>query len=130
MEKPITVQNAIKAIYLCIGLTVLASLMDRLTGKMSSDEFMFDIIVTGIFVMFPYKISNRSNATRYVYAVLMTIGLLASIGGVAGKTPFFSMISYVIQVPITVMTLLWLFAKESNDWFNGLTAKRWYDEDR
>lgn len=127
METPITIQKSIKAIYLCVGLTVIGYLLDRLTGKMPEFEFMTGIILMGIFVMVPYKLSRRSNATRYVYAVLMAIGLLATIGGSGSKLPLFSMISSVVQLPIVAITFMWLFSKESNDWFNGIEAKKWYE---
>jgi hypothetical protein len=127
MDIPLSIQKSVKAIWLCIGLTVLGYLLDRLSGKMATDEFMTGIIIMGIFVMVPYKLSRRSNPTRYVYAVLMAIGLLAAIGGVGNKTPLFTMISSVIQLPITVAIFMWLFSKESNAWFDGVETKKWYE---
>lgn len=120
MEQPKAIQNTIKAIYLCIGLSVVALLLDRLTGRMGEGEFMFNLIFMGIFVMVPYKIARRSNPTRYVYTVITVIGVLIGIGSTT-KLPLFTMISGVIQAPFIAATLYGYLVRKV---MLGLTVKK------
>ncbi len=82
-----------------------------------------NLVIYGFMVMFPYKLSRGSNATRYVYAVLAIGGLIFSIGAPAATVPLFSRISSYIQLPILAISLFWLFTPTSNKWFSGATAQ-------
>ena len=82
-----------------------------------------NLFIYGFMVMFPYKLSCGSNATRYVYAVLAIGGLIFSIGAPAATVPFFSRISSYIQLPILAISIYWLFTPPSGEWFAMRPAK-------
>lgn len=90
---------------------------------MSVGEFSFDIVLYGVLVMIPYKLAHRSNATRFVYAVLIAIGILSWLGGASQALPLFSKILSIIQLPIVVLSIYWLFfGRGANDWFSGIAT--------
>jgi len=123
MNKPQSVKNAISAVSICIGLSVLAALLDRATGRMSVGEFTFNITIYGVMVMIPYKLAKRSNATRFVYAVLMAIAILSWLGGVSQALPLFSKIVSIIELPLIFLSIYCLFFKaDASKWFNGITT--------
>lgn len=118
MNTPQPVKNAVIAISFCIGLSAIAALLDRVTGRMSVGEFSFNIVLYGVLVMIPYKLTQRSNATRFVYAVLMGIAILSWLGGVSQVLPLFSKIVSIIQLPLVALSIYWLFfGRGTSNWF-------------
>lgn len=121
MNPPQTVKQAINAIWICIGLSAAAALLDRVTGRMTVGDFSVNLIFYGLFVIIPYKLARRSNATRYVYAVLIGMTLLMWVGGAIPPLTLFSKISAIVQMPIEAMVIYWLFAADgAKNWFEGL----------
>ncbi len=114
---PAKVNIAINLIWVSIALCILASLANIWAGYISSDEFVFAIILYGALCIFPYKIGCRSNAARWVYAVLIGITILMILGGIVTDMPKFDVVATIITVPIDVYTLFCLFHSESNIWF-------------
>ena len=120
MNPPKPVKNAVYAIWLCIGLSAFAALLDRLIGRMPIGEFALTIIVYGVFVMIPYKLARRSNATRFVFAVLIAISILYWLGAPSLPMPPFSKVVSILQIPILAFSLYWLFATPgAAHWFDG-----------
>src|SRR5574340_119569 len=98
MNTPQSVKSAIIIISLCIALSALAALLDRVTGRMSVGVFSFNIVLYGVMVIIPYKLAHRSNATRFVYLVLMAISTLSWLGGAAQALSLFSKIVSIIEL--------------------------------
>ena len=121
MDMPQPVRNAVIAISLCIGLSAIAALADRLAGRMSAGDFALSIVIYGVFVMIPYKLAQGSNATRFVLAVLIAGSMLSWLGGLSQPIPRFSMIASIIQIPILAVSVYWLFfTSGASDWFSGV----------
>jgi hypothetical protein len=121
MNPPQPVKNAIHAIWLCIGLSVIAALLDRLTGRMPTGEFAFNVMMYGLTVMIPYKLTRRSNATRVIFAVLIAVSLLIWLGGVSVTLPPFSRIASIVELPIIALSIYWLFfIPSASEWFSGV----------
>lgn len=122
-EKPETVHHALIGIWLTLGLSAFSYLIDKNSGNISFGEFYFNLAMLGIMVILPYKISKGSNPARYIYAVLMVMGVFIILGGATpemARMKFTMIISYVCM-PIEAVIIYWLFSKEANLWFN--TAK-------
>lgn len=118
---PQPVRNAITVISLCIGLSAIAALADRLSGRMSTEDFAIYIVVYGMSVMIPYKLARRSNATRFVFVVLIAVSILGWLGGLSQPLPPLSMIAAIIQIPILAVSIYWLFfTAGASEWFNGV----------
>jgi len=116
---PETIRNAVTAIWISLAIGILETLILKFTGKISKGEFMFTLIVYGIFVMFPYKISRGSNPARYVWTVFFVIGILAMIGGITPKvTGIILILLGIANIAITSLSIYWLFTKEADIWFN------------
>jgi hypothetical protein len=123
MTKPQPVKRAITVVSLCIALSVLAALLDRVTGRMSVGGFSFNIVLYGVLVMIPYKLAQRSNATRFVFAVLTAIAILSWLGGASQALPLFSKIVSIVQLPLIVLSIYWLFfGRGTSDWFGRIDA--------
>lgn len=122
---PKQVRDAIMVIWAMIGVSVVAALLDRLTGSMHSSDFALALVVYGFMVMFPYKLSKASNPARYVWAVFSVIGILIMIGEPnAGHGKISNLISYA-TTPIGILTIFWLFSNESNRWFKKASIPRY-----
>lgn len=123
MNTPQPVKSAVTAISICIALSALAALLDRVTGRMSVGEFAFNIAIYGMMVMIPYKLVQRSNATRVVYAVLMAISILWWLGGPGQQLPLFTKIASIIELPLSVLSIYWLFfVSDASEWFSGIAS--------
>jgi hypothetical protein len=117
---PPPVKNAIQAIWVCIVLSVIATLLDRLTGYMPTGDFAFNLMIYALTVMIPYKLARRSNATRVVFAVLIAVSLLSWLGGSSFPLPPFSKIAALVELPIIALSIYWLFLPSATKWFTGV----------
>lgn len=119
-EKPDTVHNALIGIWLTLGLSAFSYLIDKNSGNMSFGEFYLNLAILGIMVILPYKINKGSNPARYVYTVLMVMGVFIILGGATpemARMKFTMIVSYVCM-PIEAVIIYWLFSREANHWFN------------
>jgi hypothetical protein len=90
---------------------------------MSVGGFSFNIVLYGVLVMIPYKLAQRSNATRFVFAVLTAIAILSWLVGASQALPLFSKIVSIVQLPLIVLSVYWLFfGRGTSDWFGGIDA--------
>lgn len=115
---PDSVRNAVIALWVTIALSAIAALIDRLAGQLTDGMFLFYLIIYALICIIPYKISNGSNAARYVFLVLFIFSILSWIGGSEEMDlPKWSMIaSYLITV-VDLFIIYWLFTSQSNQWF-------------
>lgn len=119
MTKPEAIQKAILALWITIGASALLALVDRWLGYKSVPEFSIEILIYGAMCIIPYKISNGSNAARYVYAVMMAISVLVYLGLPATPASLINKVGSFVLELVGFLTLYWLFAAESGDWFKG-----------
>jgi hypothetical protein len=69
-HKPEGIRQAILALWITMGISLLTVVLDVLLGDISTSTFILQLIVGAIFCLFPYKINNGSNLTRYIYAAI------------------------------------------------------------
>jgi tryptophan-rich sensory protein len=119
MEKPQSVNQAIYLIWFVLAVSVFITLLDKWSGSSSEGEFMFTLILYGIYCIIPYKVNNRSNATRYVYGVLVALSLLTLLGGATGNVSALTNIASILLLPVQIFTVYRLFQPESNEWFTS-----------
>ncbi len=116
LHKPNSISDALLALWVSIGIVILVSVLDLAMGNMSTGEFISQLILTIIFCLFPYKISNGSNQARYIYAAF-TILTYILISFALNQLSTVDLISAVITVPLDCFILYKLFQKESSAWF-------------
>ncbi|MDO6514566.1 hypothetical protein [Neptuniibacter sp. 2_MG-2023] len=114
---PTGVNQAVIAIWITIGLSVAAALINRWIGEISSGEFMWYIIVYAILCVFPYKLSKGSNPARWVYAIFFAVSILFMLGGVSSDMPKADWIVSIITLPIEIFIIYRLFQAEASLWF-------------
>lgn len=117
MQLPKRVNNAVIAIWISIAISAFGSLVAMKAGQVSEGSFVFSLLFYGFFCIIPYKIGNRSNATRFVYLVLFIISILASLSGIV-KISKIEILFGLIEFLLTVFALFNLFSQESNTWFS------------
>lgn len=117
MEKPKSVEQAVTAIWITIGISVLFSLMRKWIGDSSTALFTVEIMLYGLSCIFPYKISNGSNPTRYVYSIFIVAVYLLLLGNGADDFEKLDWIELVIVFLIHIFILIKLFQKDSSEWF-------------
>ncbi|MCB5186138.1 hypothetical protein LG201_13065 [Methylobacillus gramineus] len=116
---PDSVRKAVIALWVTIALSAVAALIDRLTGQLTDGMFLFYLIIYALTCIIPYKVSNGSNAARFVFLILFVFSILAWIGGPEDmEQPKWSTIVGYLIAGVDVFIIYWLFKFESKSWFN------------
>lgn len=76
---------------------------------MPTGDFALSIVIYAVSVMIPYKLAQRSNATRFVVVVLIAVSMLGWLGGLSQPLPRFSLTAAIIQIPILAVSVYWFF---------------------
>ena len=116
METPSEVKQAVLAILATLAISTFLALYQKLTGSISSGQFIGTIIIYAFLCILPYKISNKSNPARYVYLLLTIVTLLALFAVDYKKYKVEFYISFIL-FPIEIFIIYRLFQKESSHWF-------------
>ena len=114
---PAGVNQAIVAIWITIGLSVVAALFNRWIGDISAEEFVGYIFIYALLCIFPYKLSKGSNPARWVFAVFFATSILFMLGGLLNDMPIADWLVSIVSVPITIFALYRLFQEEASLWF-------------
>jgi len=117
MDKPQSISQAIYLIWGTIAISVLITLVDKWTGSTSEGEFMFNLIAYCLFCIIPYKLNNRSNATRYVYGAMVALSILFVLGGVTSHASQLTILASFLMLPVQVFIVYSLFQREAMEWF-------------
>lgn len=119
MTKPISVSNALLAIWGTLGISVLSAVAGRATGQLSSGAFFGSLFMYGLCAILPYKIGLGRNWARYFYAILMGLGFAAMLAGErAGLTKIDVVVSWIL-LPVEGWIIYLLFKRESGEWFES-----------
>lgn len=119
MNKPTSVSNAVLAIWVTLGVSVLSAIASRVTGQISSSAFMGNLFIYGLFAVLPYKISLGRNWARYFYAILTVLTVAMMIAGeTAGVSKIDQVVSW-LMLPIEGWVIFSLFKRESGEWFEA-----------
>jgi hypothetical protein len=117
-SSPQGVRQAIFAIWATLIISALSALAAKLSGLSSEGEFIGSILVYAIFCILPYKLANRSNATRYFYLVLTVISFLLMAAGVGTLNKIDLAVS-VLLIPVEVFIIFRLFQSEASAWYTS-----------
>lgn len=113
---PNGVKQAVLATWATLALSALSSLLAKLSGLISPGEFVGAVVIDAILCVIPYKLSNRSNATRYIYVVLMASSFLFMAAGEFSLNKIDFAVS-VLLIPVEVFIIFRLFQPEASAWF-------------
>ena len=116
METPLGIRQAVIAILATLAISTLLVLYQKLAGSASNGQFIFTIIIYAFLCIFPYKISHKSNAARYVYLVVTIVSLLSFFAMDFQKYKLEFIVSLAL-IPVEIFILYRLFQKEASNWF-------------
>lgn len=117
-SSPQGVKQAILAIWLTLAISAASALVGKLSGLSSQSDFVGAIIVYAFMCIIPYKLSNRSNASRYVYVVLAIISFLFMAAGI-GKLNKIDFAVSVLLIPVEIFIIFRLFQPEASAWYTS-----------
>lgn len=117
---PQTVVLALNVIWASIAVSALLALVDKVTGHVTANHFMFNLMGYGLVCIIPYKIGQRSNGWRYVFAILTVISVLMILGGIGGEITKLEVIAGILTMPMGIFALYKLFGQEANYWFKQI----------
>ena len=114
---PKAVHQAIIAIWITLGLSVIAALFKQWTDVISNGELFWSIFMYALLCIFPYKLSRGSNATRWVYTILSLATIAFVLTGAGADMPQADWAVLVLTAPIELFIIISLFDRESSQWF-------------
>lgn len=115
---PKGVNQAIIAIWVTIGLSVIAALINKWIGEVTSGEFIGYMVVYSLFCIFPYKLSKGSNTTRWLYTIVTVMSMLFMINSsIVDDLPKADWVASIIMLPIEIFIIFRLFQSEASLWF-------------
>ena len=115
---PKGVNQAITGIWVTLGVSVLAALINRWVGDISTAGFVGCVVFYSIFCIFPYKLAKGSNPARWIYTILMAMSVLFMIGGAATYMPKADLVASIIMTPIEIFIIFRLFQPQASQWFS------------
>lgn len=118
---PSGVRQAIIAIWATIAVDAVLAVYCKIAGMYSEGMFMGAIFLYALVCIIPYKLSVRSNPSRYVYVILTAISVLMTVAGVGAMKPIELYISLILT-PVEVFIIYRLFQKEASYWFTAKYA--------
>lgn len=117
MNKPTSVSNAVLAIWVTLGISLLSSAASRALGQSTSGEFFWALFVYGLVAIFPYKMGLGRNWARYVYAVLMVLTVAIMLAGETDNASKIEILVSWVLLPVEGWILFSLFKPDSGAWF-------------
>jgi len=118
MEVPTGVRHGVLAIWATIIISALGDVIAVRVGQSTQEEFVWSLFIYALFCIIPYKISNRSNPSRYVYLVLNSLAILLLLSGMPGVNSI-DKISTMLQLPLVCFAVVKLFNSGANAWFTA-----------
>lgn len=122
MNKPTSVSDAVLAIWVTLGISVLSTVASRIVGQISPGDFFGTLFAYCLCAILPYKIGLGRNWARYFYTILMVLTAAVML---AGETSGMAKIDVVVSwflLPVEGWIVFHLFKRESGDWFEGRTV--------
>ena len=116
--KPAIVARCEIMIYACMGVSALASLVNRWSGVVSPGQFGGNLMVYALLCMIPYKLGQGSNPTRYVYVIINVLALFLMLGGGLAM-PKLDVVVSVVMIPVEIYVSWALFQPAVSRWFTG-----------
>ncbi len=123
MDTPQSVARGVIAIWVSLFISAAAVVVAARMGLVGAGEFAFALVFYALLCIVPYKISNGSNAARYVYFVLCALGVLISFAGVDALTKP-ELIASIVEAPLTIYSIVLLAKPSSNAYFSRRPATR------
>jgi hypothetical protein len=119
MNKPTSVSNAILAIWVTLGISVISTVVSRVTGQITSAVFFGTLLLYGLYAVLPYKISVGRNWARYFYVVnaVLTVAVMLA-GEYEGASKLDIIVSWFL-LPVEAWIVFSLFRGTSTAWFEG-----------
>lgn len=118
MNAPNNVYQAVIAIWATLIIGAINTLIEQKLGIIDHKELAIYLFVYGLLSIFPYKISNRSNASRYAYTIITVISYFLMIGNEEKYITKNETILSILMLPIDIFIFYKLFTKEANNWFS------------
>ena len=113
---PKTVIRAVQLIFICIALTFVSSSVDFLFFEQTAGGYLFEMVCTALYLLFPYKILRASDFARFLFVMLEGVSVLLYFTS-DFQMQAFATISTYVQIPIIGTIIYFLFSKDSNSWF-------------
>lgn len=124
IEMPTDVRHAVTIIWVITALSAMLAVVEHQLKMISTDYFLSQLVVDALMCIVPYKLSQGSNATRYVYCVLNALAYLMLLGGESGGMTRLEQIYALFSVMPVIYTVRLLFTREANDWFSMVPSSR------
>ncbi|MFI3121177.1 MAG: hypothetical protein QX203_14475 [Methylococcaceae bacterium] len=125
MNVPNNVFQAVIAMWASLIIAAIMTLFEQKLGNIPNDFFAIALITIGLLSIFPYKIFNRSNVSRYIYTVWTVLSVFHGLGSEEDPTikleSIPTLILSIIELPLEIFIIYKLFTRESNLWFSTRT---------
>ena len=119
---PKSMVSAVKLIFVCIGVSSIATLVDFLFFDNTFGHFIFESLLLILYLLFPYKMLRGSDVARFLFVMLEAVSLALFFTSDLNIYPA-SVVAAFLQIPILGYIFTLLFKSDSNKWFAGFKQK-------
>lgn len=124
-ESPMDTRYAVLTLWALLVASTLADALDASLFNGAWSTFSMNLVGSAFAMVFPVGLNRGNNGMRsmYVLSAVATMAFLVILpNGLFGTPPgvVASLYNY-LSVPVTIVTLYWLFTRESNAWFSKKT---------
>lgn len=118
---PKTVNIAIKLIWLSLIISVLLSIIQRLTGDIDSNALIMALLVNAFMGLIPYKLAQQSNMSRLLFTALFVLSILFLLAaGSDIQVTQLDKADLLINIPLNIYAIYLLFFNEpAQQWFKA-----------
>lgn len=122
--QPKSVKQAVFALWISIGVTLLLWISNYSVGIMDQREFMSALVILGLFCVLPFQIMQRNNFARKVCIVLTLFSLMIMfLGGYEHLTNLEYVVS-LTMLPVDLFIVYQLLTPSASNWFSAQTNDR------
>ena len=116
---PRTVQRAVYALWISIGVTLLLWISNYSVGVMNQQEFFSSLFILALFCLLPYKISQRSNLARQFCIALTLFSLIVLVSGGHEHLTQLEYVVSLLMLPVDLYIIYQLLSRPSAQWFRN-----------
>ena len=120
---PPAMVKAVKLIFICIGMSMAASIIDSVVYEGSGGSVVFQILISALYFLFPYFLLRGSDVARFLFVVVEGVSVALFVTSDLNMPPVTIDATY-LQIPLMGFIFSHLFNTKCNEWVKNLKVNK------